>query len=273
MTVLNPRVILVCVGIIIAVAAAASLRYFSQSQTLPGFSNGGGLSGAGQLALEADDVQVVGRSGGAVHWRMAARAVTLSRDRQVITVSGIRRGALYAAGGRPSALLTADQASYTTPFGVLGFSGMGALRVEGHVQAQVLTPEHPNLRTEQIVWDSASNELSCPAAVIATLPKLTVTAGNAAYSSPPGAPARGVMRLGGGVHAAFSSTRGTATLACPGLVWPAETQSARTTGPVTAQIPGGLGTATAADMEVNTRTGDLSGHGFQGTLRLSREVQ
>jgi hypothetical protein len=269
----NPRVLLVCVGLLIALLAALSLRYFSRYQPLTALTNSGLMGEAGQIALEADDVQVVGRNSGKVRWRLAAQTVTLSRDRRVITIHGIHKGALYAADGRPAVALTADQAVYATPFGMLGLGSAGYLRVSGHVAAHVLTAAHPEINTQQIVWNSLSNELTCPGAVTATLPKLSVTAGSAAYDSPPGAPTQGVMHLGGGVHARFDSSRGLATLDCPGLVWTANTQSAQTIGPVTAQIPGGLGTANAADIEANTHTGNLSGHGFRGTLILSREVQ
>jgi hypothetical protein len=156
---------------------------------------------------------------------------------------------------------------------MLGLGSAGYLRVSGHVAAHVLTAAHPEINTQQIVWNSLSNELTCPGTVTAALPKLSVTAGNAAYDSPPGSPAHGVMHLGGGIHAQFDTSRGLATLDCPGLTWTADTQTAQTTGPVTARIPGGLGTASAAEIEVNTHTGDLSGHGFRGTLLLSREVQ
>jgi len=269
---LNTRVLLVCIGIAVAALAAASLRYFSQYQPLPGMT-GGQIGGAEQAALEADNVQVVGRSGGKIRWRVAARTAALSRDRRVITVTRIRRGAMYAADGRPLVSLTADRASYATPFGILGVGGAGSLQVEGNVKASVISAAHPSLRTQQVVWDTVSSTLSCPAPVSAAMPKLTVTAGNAQYTLPPNAPERGVMRLGGGVHARFDSTRGRAVFDCPGLTWNAAAQAAQTTGPVTAVIPGGLGIATASDIQVNTRTGDLSGHGFRGTLRLSREVR
>ena len=268
----NPRVVLACFGVALA-AAAVSWHYFLLGQPFAALENSSAAGEPEQAALEAGDVQVVGRSGGRVRWRMAAQTVSLSRDRRVISITGIRRGALYAADNRPSVALTADRASYATPFGILGAGGMGALRVEGHVRALVLTASHLSLRTEQIVWDSATNGLVCPLPVTAALPNLTVTAGNSRYDSPPGAPAQGAMHLGGGVHARFDSTRGMAVLDCPGLAWNAGSQTAQTLGPVTATIPGGLGTATAADVSVNTRTGDLSGHGFRGTLRLSREVQ
>ena len=271
----NPRVLLVCLGVTVAVLAALSLRYFSQYQSLTALTSGGLMGEAGQIALEADDVQVVGRSSGHVRWRLAAQTVTLSRDRRVLTIHGIHKGALYAADvtGRPAVSLTADQATYATPFGILGLGSAGYLRVSGNVAAHVLTAAHPDLKTQQIVWNSLSNELTCPGAVTASLPKLSVTAGNAAYDSPPGSPAHGVMHLAGGVHARFDTSRGMAALDCPGLTWTADTQAAQTTGPVTARIPGGLGTASADDIQVNTHTGDLSGHGFRGTLRLSREVQ
>lgn len=267
----NPRVVLVCIGILVAVFAAISLHYF-QSQTLAASPSTGQI-GPEQAALEADDVQVVGRSGGKVRWRFAARLATLSQDRRSLSVAGIHRGGMYAADGHPVVTLTADHASYATPFGVLGMGGMGTLRVDGHVLASVTGAGRPSLRTEQILWDSASSTLTCPGVVTAAMPKLIVTAGNAQYDAPPDAPARGVMHLGGGVQARFDSTRGMAALACSGLAWNADKQAAQTIGPVTAQIPGGLGTATASDISVSTRTGDLSGHGFRGTLRLSPEVQ
>lgn len=269
---LNPRVLLVCLGIVIAVAAALSLRWFSQYQPITALG-GGGPMGADQFALQADNVQVVGRGGGTVHWRMKAQTVSLSQDRRTITVAGIRRGTLYSEAGRPSVVVSADRAVYGTPFGTVGSGSAGSLSVSGHVAAHVLSAEHPALQTERLEWDTLSSVLTCPVSVTARLPKLTVTAGNAAYTSPPGSPLHGVLRLGGGVHARFDSSRGPADFNCPGLSWSADGQSAQTLGPVSATIPGGLGAASAADMSVNTRTGDLTGHGLQGTLRLSPEVQ
>ena len=269
----NPRVVLVCVGVAVAAFAGYSLRLFSQDEPPSALSAGGLLNATQQITLEADDVQVIGRSAGKVRWRMAAQTVALSRDRSTITVQGIHKGALYSAGSRPSVSLTADHASYSTPFGVLGASGLGSLRVDGNVTAVVLSAEHPSVRTQSLVWDSASNALVCPLPVTAALPKLRVTAGSARYDSPPGVPERGVMRLGGGVHARFDSTHGLVTADCPGLTWDAAGQDAQTTGPVQVAIPGGLGTASASQIEVNTGTGDLSCQELRGTLRLSPEVQ
>lgn len=268
---LNPRVILVCLGLLAAAAAALSLRWFSAYQPLPAL--GGGLMGAQQFALEADSVQVVGRGGGTVHWRMKAQTVFLSQDRRTITVAGIRRGILYSEAGRPSVLVSADRAVYGTPFGSVGPGSAGNLSVSGHVTAHVLNAEHPMLQTGLMEWNTVSSILTCPSAVTARLPKLTVTAGNAAYTSPPGSPLHGVLHLGGGVHAQVDTSRGMADLTCPGLTWSADGQSAQTLGAVTAQIPGGFGTATAADLSVSTRTGDLTGHGLRGTLHLSPQVQ
>ena len=268
----NPRVLLVCFGIVIAVAAALSLRWFSQYQPIMAL-RGGGLMGGDQFALEADTVQVVGRGGGTVHWRMKAQTVALSQDRRTITVAGIRRGTLYSEAGRPSVVVSADRAVYGTPFGSLGPGSAGNLSVSGHVTAHVLSAEHPTLQTSLMEWNTVSSILTCPAAVTARLPKLTVTAGNASYTSPPGSPLHGVLHLGGGVHAQADTSRGVADLNCPGLTWSADGQSAQTLGAVTALIPGGFGAATAADISVNTRTGNLTGHGLRGTLHLSSEVQ
>lgn len=268
----NPRVLLVCLGIVIAVAAAFSLRWFSTYAPLTALG-GGGLPGADQFALEADNVQVVGRGGGTVHWRMKAQTVALSSDRRTITVTGIRRGTLYGETGRPSVLVSADHAVYGTSFGSIGPGSAGNLSVSGHVTAHVLSAEHPAFSTSLMEWNTASGILTCPASVTATVPKLTVTAGSAIYTSPPGSPAQGTLGLSGGVHAQFNSSRGLAVLDCPGLSWSAAGQSAQTHGPVSALIPGGVGTAAAADISVNTRTGDLTSHGLRVTLRVSQGVQ
>ena len=267
----NPRVLLAGFGLLAAGLAAYSLRVFSRYPPTAALAGGGVLSGAGQFALQADTVEVVGRGGGRVRWRMQAGSVSLSRDRRTLSAAGIRRGVLYTAAGKPGVVVSADTAGFQTPFGSLGPGSAGTLTVAGHVAAQAQSAAHPLLRTEQLRWDSGTDTFVCPQTVRAALPKLSVTAGNASYSAP-GALDAGTLRLGGGVQARVSTPRGLFKLSCPGLLWTAAGQSARTLGPVTALIPGGLGAATAADVSVSTRTGDVTGHGFRGTLRLSSEV-
>jgi hypothetical protein len=63
------------------------------------------------------------------------------------------------------------------------------------------------------------------------------------------------------------------TLDCPGLTWDAAQSTVRSEGAVTALVPGDRGTATVAAAEANTRTGDLTLHGFRGTLMLPQGVQ
>ncbi len=275
----NPRFLLGGGGILILAVAAASLRFFSAGHPLEALTSGGLNAQAASPALEADDVQVIGRGGGTVHWRLTARHGSLSRDRRVLIAAGVRRATLYADGGKRTAgTLSADTASYSSPFGMLGSAGQ--LQVSGHVRATVRasapgakSPQTAVFQTSLLTWDTSSNILTCPSAVSATLPKLSVVAGSAQYQSPPAKPASGVLTLGAGVHADFSSNRGQATLSCAGLIWNAAASSARTVGPVSVTIPGGLGTASADDITVSTRTGDLSGHGLRGTLRLAPGVQ
>ena len=268
----NPRVLLALFGLVVAALAAVSLKYFSQYQPLSALANGGVLSGAGQFALEADTVKVVGRSGGKKRWTLSARTVTLSRDRRIISAANIRQGILYAQSGKPSILVSADRANYQTPFGAIGPGSAGTLLVSGHVSARVLSADHPALSTELVRWDSLTSTLTCPQSVNATLPKLAVTAGNASYTAP-GALELGTLNLGGGIRARADTPRGLVVLDCPGLRWSAAGQTAQTLGAVTAQIPGGLGTASAADVSVDTRTGNLVAHGISGTLKLSGDVQ
>lgn len=96
------------------------------------------------------------------------------------------------------------------------------------------------------------------------------------YTLPPGTAAgtlRGTLQMGGGIHAEVQTPRGQFSLACPGLTWEAAQNTAHSRGTVSALIPGGLGTSTAAAVEVDTRTGSVTGHRFEGTLRLPRVVQ
>ena len=270
------RILLVLVGIAFVGLTAWSLRYFSGYQPLTALTKNYAQAGLGQIGLQAEGVLVVGHDRGRRRWQMAARCVTFSRDRRSLSIGGIRQGLLYDKSGKTLVSVTAGHASYQTVFGTVGASATGTLRLDSGIRAVVLTPQQPILQSQALVWDVLRSELSCPAAVTVTLPRLSVTAGNALYALPTGAKfmaSQGTLSLGGGVHAVLHNLRGLTTLNCPGLTWNGSLNRARSLGPVSVQIPGGLGLATAADIQADTKTGNLTGHGFGGTLRLSTEVQ
>lgn len=272
----NLRTLLVLVGIAFVGLTAWSLRYFSRYQPLAALTHNYAQPGLGQIGLQADDVLVIGHDRGRRRWRMAARRVTFSRDRRSLSIDGIRQGLLYDKTAKPLVSVTAGHASYQTIFGSFSASSSGTLRMDGGIHAVVLTPQRPILQAQALLWNSLQNQMSSPVPVTVTLPRLSVTAGNALYALPAGAApaaAQGTLNLGGGIHAVLHSPRGLTTLNCPGLTWNGRDNLARSLGPVTAQIPGGLGMATAADIQADTKTGNLTGHGFAGTLRLSTEVQ
>ena len=305
------RTLLVVVGITFVVLTAWSLRFFAGTEALASLTQGYAQTGLGEIGLQATDVIVVGHAGGRRRWRMAAGTVTFSRDRRSLTVEGIRNGLLYDGRGKPQVSLSAAHAAYQTPFGAMGFSSGANLRMDGRIRATVLAAPQPVLVTQSLTWDSFRSQISSPTPVSVTLPRLTVTAGSGAYSLPPGmspteprgtltltgnvqavlphlsvsagnavytpppgrsTPAtQGTLTASGGVRAALQSTRGTTLLSCPGLTWDGAHDLAHSLGPVTVQIPGGNGTA--ADVLANTKTSDLTAHGFKGTFRLSGEVQ
>jgi len=276
MSLRNLRFLLSLTGIAFVALTAWSLRYFSHYQPLTSLSQGYLQPGLGQIGLEASDVLVVAHEDGRQRWRVAAKTLTFSRDRRTVSVEGIRQGLLYDLRGKPEASLRAGHAVYQTMFGTIGTTGGGILRMDTDVHAVLLSSQQPVLETQGLVWDSLRNELSSPGRLTATLPRLSVTAGKAIYQLPVGtalSASKGTLHLDGGIHAVINSPRGRTTLSCPGLNWDGAQSTARSLGPVTAEIPGGLGTATAADVQVNTHTGDLTGHGFQGTLRLPSGVQ
>lgn len=101
-------------------------------------------------------------------------------------------------------------------------------------------------------------------------PNINVSAAHASYDSPVGLLGEqiagvGLLRLDGGVRATMPARPGWA-LATPGLVWDASRSQARTVGVVSTRYPGGG--ATASDVFVNTKTGDLFLHNLSGTLQV-----
>ncbi len=267
----SPRLWLTLLGIAFVLAAAWSLRYFSRYQPLTSLAQTYIQPGLGQIGLEAHGVRAVGHVGGHRRWRVSARTLTFSRDRRVLSADGVTQGLLYNAQGRPAASLAADHATYQTPFGTLDTAVAGTLQISGSVRAVMLGPQRPVLQTQGLVWDTFRSQVSSPGPATVTLPRLSVAAGGAAYDIPGGVgnAARGTLRLSGGVRALVRSPRGRLTLVCPGLTWDAAASAAHSLGPVTAQIPGNIGSVTAADVTVDTKTGGLTGHGFQGTARVA----
>ena len=270
------RLLLSLLGIAFVALTAWSLHYFSRYQPLTSLAQNYVQPGLGQIALQASDVLVVAHEGGRRRWRVSARTLTFSRDRRTVSVDGIKQGLLYDERGRPEAALTAGHAVYQTTFGPISSAAAGTLQMDTQIRAVLLNAQRPVLQTQVLTWDSLRGELSSPGPLTATVPRLSVTAGNATYNAPPGGAAgtvHGILRLGGGIQAVVHSPRGLTTLSCPGLTWDASGYSVRSLGPVIAQIPGGWGTATASAIQVDTRQGNLTGQGFQGTLRLPSEVQ
>ncbi len=266
MSLTSLRLLLVSLGLVFVLATAWALRFFTRTQGLTPFAQSYLQPGLGGVALEALNVHVVGHDHGRRRWRMTADAVTFSRDRRTVTVRGIRQGVLLNDRGQPAVTVTAANAVYSSPFGGLDSAGSGILTLSGHVRAVVLTTQRPVLQAETLAWNVPRSELSSPTPLTALLPRLTVAADRALYNAPPGKPDQGRLQLSGGVRARFQSTRGLTTLACPGLIWNAAENTARSLGSVQAAIPGGLGMTTAADVLVNTKTGSLQGHGFQGAM-------
>lgn len=235
--------------------------------------------GLGGIGLQATDVLVVGHSHGRRRWRMAAGTVTFSRDRRSLTVEGIRDGLLYDGQGKPQVALSAAHAAYQTPFGALGFASGANLHLNGHIRATILAAPRPVLVTQNLQWESLRNLVSSPTPVTVTLPRLSVTAGSGTYALPPNvspteprgtltltggvqatlphlsvsagnavylppagasAPAaQGTLTANGGVHATLRSTRGTALLSCPGLIWDGAHDLAHSLGRLTCRSPAG----------------------------------
>ncbi len=270
------RILLALVGIAFVGLTAWSLRYFGRYQPLAALTQNYNQPDLGQIGLQADDVLVVGHEAGRRRWRMAARTVTFSRDRRSLSVDGIRQGLLFDQKARPLISMTAARAVYQTPFGSIGGADTGTLRMDGGILAVVLSPDKPILQTQALVWDALRNQLTCPGPVTVALPRLSVKAGNASYAPPPGGlsdAARGTLSLGSGVQAILHNARGQATLNCLGLTWNGTQNLARSQGPVTAQIPGNFGTVTASGIQVDTKTGNLTGQDIHGTMALSGVVQ
>lgn len=101
-------------------------------------------------------------------------------------------------------------------------------------------------------------------------PSVRVTASHASYESAVGLlgqqqAGQGLLRLDGGIRATMPARPGW-SLGTPGLVWDASRNQARGVGPVTARYPGGG--ATASEVTVNTKNGDLLLRHLRGTLQV-----
>lgn len=101
-------------------------------------------------------------------------------------------------------------------------------------------------------------------------PNVRVSAGRASYDSSYDVLGQtqlgtGLLRLDGGVRATMPARPGW-SLAAPGLLWDSSRGQARCLGQVSARYPGGG--ATAADILLNTKTGDLFLRHLHGTLQV-----
>jgi len=271
----SPRILLIVVGIALSLGAAWSLRYFSGIEPFTALTKSYVQPGLGQVGLQATETRIIGYDRGKTRWRMAARTLTFSRDRRSLAVEGIRQGTLYDSRGRPIVSITADHALWQTQFGTLDLANSGMLRLDGGIVARVNISDHPVLQSQSLIWDSQRNTITSPGTLTAAVPRLTITAGTGDYAMQSGllSASPGDLHLRKGIQATFQGRYGSAILSCSGLDWDAAHGIGRSLGPVSARLPGEVGAAVAADVEADTRTGNLLGHGFQGTLLLSTEVQ
>lgn len=275
------RLLMVGLGAAFVAVSAWSLRYFGRYQPFADLTNGQ-MNAFSAPGLEVSDAMITGRQGGKRRWRVAARQITVSRDRRAITVSGITDARLFDAQERPLLSAQAGQASYEAPLFGLIFGASNVLRLTGGIHARALRPAGLTLQTDSLVCNLTLNQVSTVGQVTARLPRLTMSAGHAIYAAPIGsvpalgqaeALAGGTLSLDGGVRSQVQSRGGPATLTTGGLVWETGSGQARSIGPVSALLPGNFGTATAGDAQVDTRTGNLSLHHLHGTFQVSNEGQ
>ena len=275
------RLLMVGLGAAFVAVSAWSLRYFGRYQPFADLSNGQ-MNAFNAPGLEVSDAVVTGRQDGKRRWQVAARQITVSRDRRTVTVNGITDARLFDAQERPLLSAQAGQASYETPLFGLIAGASSILHLAGGIHARALRPAGLTLQTDGLLCNLTLNQVSTVGPVSARLPRLALTAGHAVYTAPVGsAPALGhtetlaggTLSLDGGVRSLVQSRGGPATLTTQGLVWEAASGQARSLGPVSALLPGNFGTAAAGDVQVDTRTGNLSLHHLHGTFQVSNEGQ
>lgn len=124
----------------------------------------------GQLELQVSDATVTGRTGGKVRWRVRARTISVSRDQFTVTAEGVHDGFFYDASERPIVRMSAPHASYQSPGGLLGTTAFSVMRLSGGVQARVLSPNGPEFRTQDLVWDERNHLVQSPGQATAVFP-------------------------------------------------------------------------------------------------------
>jgi len=103
------------------------------------------------LGLKFQDIKVVQRSQGKVDWELAAQSVTVSKDRRITNLSGLKQGVYYREG-KPELTITAQRVRLNSQTKNMG--------VEGEVM--VSDQRGMVLRTAKVQWIDAEQKLVCP---------------------------------------------------------------------------------------------------------------
>lgn len=115
------------------------------------------------VGFRFENATLVGWASGEKTWRIQARAVDVSKDRQRATFRRITRGYLLKKG-EPVATISASEAIYNTITGNVSVPGTAEVKVKNG----------PSLKAKSIYWNAAKSRLACLGGVSATIGSSTV---------------------------------------------------------------------------------------------------
>ncbi len=112
-----------------------------------------------------------------------AREVSLSRDRRLITATGIHDSAITSRDGVKLVTFSAGTANVVANSGLLGGPFRGSVKIEHGVEAESPKFPGPRISCSTLVWDSESEYINCPGLLTVSLPgyKTALTGQDLAY--------------------------------------------------------------------------------------------
>lgn len=112
-----------------------------------------------------------------------AREVSLSRDRRLITATGIHDSAVTGRNGAKLVTFSAGTVTVLSNSGLLGGRFQGSVRIENGVEAASPKFPGPRISCSTLVWDSQSEYINCPGLLTISLPgyKTVLTGKDLAY--------------------------------------------------------------------------------------------
>jgi hypothetical protein len=153
---LTPQVGLATLTVAAILLTVWSYSYFGKYRPFADLIDQSTNSPLAQIGLQMDDAVISVRGQGRLRLRVAARQITVSRDRRSITVDGLHDGILYDNRERPEVQFDAGRMVYDTPTGDMASTADTNLVLTGGITASTVANDGFRLAAAQATWNSVT---------------------------------------------------------------------------------------------------------------------